>query len=164
MLLVHLIREYFEYVKEFKKNKLIMIVVSLFYLISVGKLSDMGMIRPFMTEKNLTELELSEGTCKIYHGGKFKDVYLDTSKIDYFQFDLCIPFIDEDTLNGQHLKIWHKGRIVYQLERNGEIVFDVNHANSNIRRYNLLVVPSGYFTTFVVFFYISLLLISLNQK
>ena len=107
-------------------------------------LYDIGMIRPFLSKSELSELQMTEGVGKIY-GAKIYHLYLDGKENFYYDTSLCIPYIDKRTLIDQHLKIWHKGRMVYQISKNDEVVFSIEEANNNINKYNILIVPLGYF-------------------
>ena len=144
-LLIATIKEAREFVT-LRKSKVLIFSLFLFYYVIASVFYTTGWIRPFLPESKLSQLEISEGIGKIYGTAKSDLVYLENNgrKSFYFDFSLCIPYIDEKSLKDQHLKIWHKGRMVYQVSKNGEIIFSIENANSNVKIYNLIVVPLGY--------------------
>ena len=142
-----------------RKSKLLICSLIVLYYIIVSLFSNGGWIRPFLSESELSQLEISEGIGKIYGTAKsdLDLLYLENNgrrSSFYFDFSLCIPYINERKLHDQQLKIWHKGRMVYQISKNGEIIFSIEKANKNIEIYNLLVVPLGYFIALFCDFYI----------
>ena len=148
------------------KSKIIMIlgIFILIYYLAISKAYDIGWVRPFLEENKLSQLEISEGVGKIHGTARDDLVYLENDDRYYFDFALCIPYIDKRSLKDQHLKIWHKGRMVYQLSKNGEIIFYIDKANSNIGIYNVLLVPLNYFVIGIGIFYLCLFFINLSMK
>ena len=153
-----------ELLKLLIKSKYLIITMILgitFYVFFESVLSDMGFMKSFMRPMELSELQLSEGRGIVHHGSKWNTVYLERKKVSdgkykiiTLDFSLCIPYINENRLENQKLKAWHKGRMVYQLERNGKIIFSIDNANSDIDRYNTFIVPFNYFKLFFVDFFI----------
>ena len=148
-----------------RKSKLLICSLIVLYYIIVSLFSNGGWIRPFLSESELSQLEISEGIGKIYGTAKADHLYLDNiGRSLYFDCSLCIPYIHKRTLKDQHLKIWHKGRMVYQLSKNGEIIFNIEKANSNIGLYNLLVVPLSYLAIGLGNFYLCLIFAYFKTK
>lgn len=146
------------------KSKIIIVFGILIYYFAISKAYDIGWVKPFLEESELSQLEISEGTGKIHGTAKDDLIYLENDDGYYFDFALCIPYINKKSLKNQHLKIWHKGRMVYQLSKNGEIIFSIDNANNNIGIYNILLVPLNYFTTGIGILYICLFLINFKAK
>ena len=146
------------------KNKIIIFLGILIYYLAISKAYDIGWVKPFLEESELSQLEVSEGIGKIHGTAKDDLIYLDNDDRYYFDFALCIPYIDKRSLKDQHLKIWHKGRMVYQLSKNGEIIFNIDKANSNIGIYNILLVPLNYFVIGIGILYFCLFLINFKTK
>ena len=145
-LLVIMIKGTSDEIKLLKHNKLTIILFIILYCMIVSFLQNTNFVRPFLSECKLSDLEVSEGIGKIHGTAKADLLYLDNvRKPSNFDFSLCFSHIDKRSLEDQHLKIWHKGRMVYQLSKNGEILFSIDSANSNIDKYNVLVVPLSYF-------------------
>ena len=149
-----------------RKSKLLICSLIVLYYIIVSLFSNGGWIRPFLSESELSQLEISEGIGKIYGTAKADFVYLENNgrKSFYFDFSLCIPYINKRSLADKHVKIWHRGRMVYQISKNGEIIFSIEKANKNIEIYNLLVVPLGYFIALFADFYICFAFVYYTKK
>ena len=147
-----------ELVVVMKKSKFLFTFLGIiFYFIILSIFSNIGWIKPILSESELSQLEISEGIGRIYRTSKANHLYLhNIGRSLYFDFSLCIPYIEKRSLQDQHLKIWHKGKMVYQLSKNGEIVFSIEKANSNIDRYNKLEVPLNYLLVGLCDFYICL--------
>ena len=145
-------------------HKLLILLYIVIYTIIFSVFSNIGWIRPFLSESNLRDLELSEGYCSVYYGGKITNVTLDTSSIDSFDFSLCIPFINNKKIDKKYVKIWHKGRMVYQICKGDEMIFSIENANKNIHRYNFLVVPLGYLVVIVASLFLELLIIQKTMR
>ena len=146
------------------KSKIIIVLCIAIYYLAISKAYDIGWGKPFLEESELSQLEVSEGIGKIHGTAKDDLIYLDNDDRYYFDFALCIPYIDKRSLKDQHLKIWHKGRMVYQLSKNGEIIFNIDRANSNIGIYNILLVPLNYFVIGIGILYFCLFLINFKTK
>ena len=150
--------------KVLTKSKIIIVFGILIYYFAISKAYDIGWVKPFLEESELSQLEVSEGIGKIHGTAKDDLIYLENDDGYYFDFALCIPYIDKRSLKDQHLKIWHKGRMIYQLSKNGEIIFNIDKANSNIGIYNVLLVPLNYFVIGIGIFYLCLFFINLRMK
>ena len=147
------------------KSKIIIVFGILIYYFAISKAYDIGWVKPFLEESELSQLEISEGIGRIYRTSKANHLYLhNIGRSLYFDFSLCIPYIEKRSLQNQHLKIWHKGKMVYQLSKNGEIVFSIEKANSNIDRYNKLEVPLNYLLIVPLDFYICLVFAYFKMK
>ena len=143
---ITLLKKFKYRVQVMKKSKFIIFLGIVIYFLLVSIFLQTGFVRPFLSKSNLEDLKVSEGIGVIRATGKGDELHLNSRDSDYFDLALCIPFINEGRLHDQKLVIWHKGRMVYQLTKNGEVVFSIDNANSNIARYNLLIVPLGYFS------------------
>ena len=147
------------------KSKFLIILGIVLYYNFISFFYNVRWVRPVLSESELSQLEISEGIGKIYGTAKADHLYLDNiGRSLYFDFSLCIPYINERKLHDQQLKIWHKGRMVYQLSKNGEIVFSIEKANSNIGLYNLLVVPLSYLAIGLGNFYLRLIFAYFKTK
>ena len=163
---------FFAFIRDFKelvvvliKSKFLIILGIVLYYNFISFFYNVGWVRPVLSESELSQLEISEGIGKIYGTAKADHLYLDNiGRSLYFDFSLCIPYINERKLHDQQLKIWHKGRMVYQLSKNGEIVFSIEKANSNIGLYNLLVVPLSYLIIGLCDFYLCLIFAYFKMK
>ena len=76
-------------VKILVNDKIFIFIGMTLYILLVPFFINFKLARPFLIEKNLSELEISEGIGKVYHGGKFIDLYLDTDPTD-FDFTLTV--------------------------------------------------------------------------
>ena len=155
-----------ELVVVMRKSKFLFSILGIvFYFIILSIFSNIGWIQPILSESKLSQLEISEGIGRIYHTSKANHLYLhNIGRSLYFDFSLCIPYIEKRTLQDQHLKIWHKGKMVYQLSKNGEIVFSIEKVNSNIDIYNKLEVPLNYLLIVPLDFYICLVFAYFKMK
>ena len=147
-----------ELVVVMRKSKFLFSILGIvFYFIILLIFSSIGWIKPILSEGELSQLEISEGIGRIYRTSKANHLYLhNIGRSLYFDFSLCIPYIEKRSLQDQHLKIWHKGKMVYQLSKNGEIVFSIEKANSNVDIYNKLEVPLNYLLVGLCDFYLCL--------
>ena len=163
---------FFAFIRDFKelvvvliKSKFLIILGIVLYYNFISFFYNIGWVRPVLSESELSQLEISEGIGKIYGTAKADHLYLDNiGRSLYFDCSLCIPYIHKRTLKDQHLKIWHKGRMVYQLSKNGEIIFNIEKANSNIELYNMLVVPLSYLAIGLGNFYLCLIFAYFKTK
>ena len=151
-LLIVIVKGASDEIKLLKYHKLTVILSIIIYCTIISFFQNTSFVRPFLSECKLSDLEVSEGIGKIHGTAKADLLYLDNVKGYYFDFSLCVFHIDKRSLEDQHLKIWHKGIMVYQLSKNGEIIFSIDSANSAIDKYNLLVVPLSYFCIGILVF------------
>ena len=152
-LLIVIVKGASDEIKLLKYHKLTVILSIIIYCAIISFFQNTSFVRPILSECKLSELEVSEGIGKIHGTAKADLLYLDNvRKSYYFDFSLCVFHIDKRSLADQHLKIWHKGIMVYQLSKNGEIIFSIDSANSAIDKYNLLVVPLSYLVIGILVF------------
>ena len=104
---------FFAFIRDFKelvvvliKSKFLIILGIVLYYNFISFFYNVGWVRPVLSESELSQLEISEGIGRIYRTSKANHLYLhNIGRSLYFDFSLCIPYIEKRSLQDQHLKI-----------------------------------------------------------
>lgn len=118
-------------------------------------------VKPFLTESTLEELEITEGYCSVNYGVKRSYINVNSSRLD---FDVSLWLSNnkrqiEMKIDNCYVKIWHIGQMVYQIQKDDEVIFSIDDANQNIEKYNLWVVYLEYFMVISFSLFLELILL-----
>ena len=99
--------------------------------------------KPLLTESTLDELEFTEGYCYVQRYARRSYINVGSNRLD---FDVSLWLSSnksriEKKIDRKYIKLWHRGQMVYQISKDGEIIFSIDDANKNIEKYNFWVAP-----------------------
>ena len=106
-----------------------------------------GWHQPWMPQESLSNLKMEEGILRITHYSKGNHAYLEGGSTNVIELVCPYSLRKLSGYENENATIWLRGKYIYQMKINDEMIFSISEANSGLFKYNL----NGVFLDLFVF-------------